>query len=56
MKRGKKWSLHDDALFSRIHLSILIHASHELIVALFVLYFVREPSLEEGGLLGVEIV
>jgi hypothetical protein len=48
--------LHDDALLSSIHLSILIHASHEFIVSLFRLDFIREPFLEEDGEFVVEII
>jgi hypothetical protein len=38
-------TLHDDALLIRIHLAILVDASHVLVVALFGLDFVREPFL-----------
>jgi hypothetical protein len=38
-----------------IHLAILIHARHQLIVALFGFDFVWEPFLEESGEFVIEV-
>jgi hypothetical protein len=48
--------LHDNALLSSIHLSILIDTSHEFVIALFGLDFIWEPFLEEGGEFVVEVI
>jgi hypothetical protein len=51
-----KRTLHDDALLSSIHLSVLIDTSHEFVVSLFGLDFVWEPFLEKGGEFVVEVI
>ena len=48
--------LHDDALLIRIHLAILVDASHVFVVALLGLDFVGEPFLQEDGEFVVEVV
>lgn len=48
--------LHDNALLTCIHFTVLVDAGHEFVVALFGLDFVREPFLQEGGEFVVEVV
>jgi hypothetical protein len=55
-RKWRKQVSHDDALLSSIHLSVLIDAGHEFVVALLGLDFIWEPLLKESGHFVVKVV